>query len=103
MRTVNLTPRAIEDLKEIKSYINFELQNPIAATDTINKIINTYEELQSMPDLGIPVDRYVDFHTDYRFVLANNYSIFYRYDENYIYIVRILYSRMDFVRVLFGK
>jgi len=35
-------------------------------------------------------------------VLANNYSIFYRIEDEVIRIVRILYSRRDFVRILFG-
>ena len=36
------------------------------------------EDLAKDPDVGIPVKRYVSFSTDYKFVLANNYSIFYR-------------------------
>lgn len=101
MYEVELSPQAVEDLKEIKSYIEDELQNPIAAKNTILKIVETYEGLSSSPNSGIPVQKYVSFQTDYRFVLANNYSIFYRTEDSTVKVVRILYSRRDFVKILF--
>lgn len=104
MFEIKVAPQAAEDLLEIKNYIENELQNPIAAENTILKIIETYENLVDFPDLGIPVERYVSFPTDYRFLLANNYSIFYRIEDNFVKIIRIIYSKRDFVRILFeGK
>ena len=101
MFEVKLSPQAAEDLLEVKDYIENELQNPIAAQNTILKIVETYEDLAKFPEAGISVERYVDFPTDYKFVLANNYSIFYRIDGEFVRVVRILYSRRDFVRILF--
>lgn len=100
--SIKLSPKAIEDLQEIKSYIENDLQNPIAAKNTINKIISTYEDLSIFPKSGIPVQKYVPFATDYRFVLANNYSIFYRISNEDILIIRILYSKRDFLNILFS-
>lgn len=103
MYEVKISPLAAEDLVEIKNYIEEELQNPIAARNTVSKIVETYEGLVDCPEAGIPVSRYVSFPTDYRFVLANNYSIFYRTEGEIVRIIRILYSCRDFVRILFGK
>ena len=100
--SIKLSPKAIEDLQEIKSYIENDLQNPIAAKNTLNKIISTYEDLSIFPKSGIPVQKYVPFATDYRFVLANNYSIFYRISNEDILIIRILYSKRDFLSILFS-
>ena len=100
---IKVAPQAAADLLEIKDYIENELQNPIAAHNTISKIIETYENLTAFPNVGIPVGKYISFPTDYKFVLANNYSIFYRIEDKVIRIVRILYSRRDFVRILFGE
>ena len=97
---IKLSPNAIEDLQGIKFYIENDLQNPIAARNTINKIISTYEDLSIFPESGIPVQKYVPFATDYRFVLANNYSIFYRISNEDILIIRILYSKRDFLNIL---
>ena len=99
---IKLSPKAIEDLQEIKSYIENDLQNPIAAKNTLNKIISTYEDLSIFPESVIPVQKYVPFATDYSFVLANNYSIFYRISNEDILIIRILYSKRDFLNILFS-
>lgn len=102
MYKIELTPQALEDLKNIKFYIENEKENPIAAQNTILKIIQEYENLADMPEIGIPVQRYVSFPTDYKFVLANNYSIFYRIENNNIKIIRIIYSKRDFIKILFS-
>ena len=103
MFEVKVSPQAAEDLLEIKDYIENELQNPLAAQDTILKIVETYESLSEFPEIGIPVEKYVNFPTDYKFVLANNYSIFYRIQDEIVRVVRILYSRRDFIRILFEE
>ena len=103
MFQVDVSPQAAEDLLEIKFYIENELQNPIAAHNTIETIVETYEELAEDPDVGIHVDRYVSFPTDYKFVLANNYSIFYRIEKDIVKVIRIMYSRRDFARILFEE
>ena len=103
MFEVKVSPQAAEDLLEIKDYIENELQNPLAAQNTILKIVETYEGLSEFPEIGIPVEKYVNFPTDYKFVLANNYSIFYRIQDEIVRVVRILYSRRDFIRILFEE
>lgn len=60
------------------------------------------QDLKDIPDLGIPLQKYVNFKTDYRFILVNNYSIFYRFEDETIFVIRILYSKRDFLKVLFG-
>ena len=84
MFEIKIAPQAAADLLEIKNYIENELQNPIAAHNTISKIIETYENLTAFPNVGIPVEKYVSFPTDYKFVLANKYSIFYRIENGVI-------------------
>ncbi|MGP1438554.1 MAG: type II toxin-antitoxin system RelE/ParE family toxin [Treponema sp.] len=103
MFEIKIAPKAVADLLEIKGYIENELENPIAAHNTISKIIETYENLAIFPNIGISVEKYVSFPADYKFVIANNYSIFYRIEDKVIRIVRILYSRRDFVRILFEE
>lgn len=101
MFEVKVSPQAADDLLEIKDYIETKLQNPIAAHNTVLNILETYENLSTLAEAGIPVERYVPFPTDYKFVLSNNYSIFYRIDKKIVRVIRILYSKRDFVRILF--
>ena len=56
MFTVQITPQAAEDLLEIKNYIENELQNPIAAHNTIKTIVETYENLSTIAETDIPVE-----------------------------------------------
>ena len=102
MFSIKLSPDAVQDLKDINAYITDELQNPIAAKNTIDKIIAAYENLSLFPESGIPVQKYISIPTDYKFVLVNNYSIFYRVEKKTILIIRIIYSKRNFIQVLFN-
>ena len=103
MRNIKFSPAAEKDLLDIKTYITEELQNPIAAMNTVKKIVAAYRELQDFPDLGILLERYTKIESDLRFVLANNYSIFYDYDDDVIHIIRIIYSKRDFINIFSEK
>jgi plasmid stabilization system protein ParE len=39
--------------------------------------------------------------SDYRYIVSGNYMAFYRVYNETVYIVRILYGRRDYMRVLF--
>ena len=52
--------------------------------------------------MGAPLSSIVDIETDYRFLVCGNYTAFYRYDEKFVYVIRVLYSRRDFMKILFG-
>lgn len=41
--------------------------------------------------------------SDYRFVISGNYISFYRVCENEVYVDHIVYSRRDYIRILFGE
>ncbi|MDH7526011.1 MAG: hypothetical protein QHH10_11925 [Peptococcaceae bacterium] len=40
--------------------------------------------------------------TDYRFLVCDNYLIFYRYEDGIVFVSRILYGRRNYTRILFG-
>ena len=89
--------------------IDYESIDPTVKGIIANDIALNISDSENFEDLSsflkekkIPVERYVSFPTDYRFVLANNYSIFYRTEDDCVKVIRIMYSRRDFVRILFG-
>ena len=49
MAKIKLSPLAISDLQEIKSYISDDLSNPIAANRVINQIIDDTHYLKLHP------------------------------------------------------
>lgn len=92
---LHYSPMAQADLDETFDYIKFVLQNPIAAQNTINRILQSHEILKTFSDVGSKV------FLGYRFVQYKNYLSFYRMKETDIYIDRILYSGRDYMRILF--
>ena len=103
MNKLRYSPEAQNDLFEIKKYIEEELNSPIAAENTLHKIIKRIRTLQDHSQLGPSLSSIIDFDTDYRFLICGNYIAFYYFDEENIYIVRVLYSRRNYIKILFGS
>lgn len=101
MATVLFSPEALNDLEEIKSYIQDDLENDIAAANTLKKIFDRIRELESFPKMGAPLDSVTNTDNSYRYLLCNNYTAFYRIEKDSVYIVRVLYGRRDYLRILF--
>lgn len=101
MATVLFSPEALNDLEEIKSYIQDDLENDIAAANTVKKIIDRIRELEAFPKMGSPLNSVTKTDNSYRYLLCNNYTAFYRVEKDSVYIVRVLYGRRDYMRVLF--
>lgn len=99
MAKLHISPKAHDDLLSIKKYISNEIENPDA---TVNKITKAIRGLAMFPDRGAPLSSIVDLQTDYRFLVSGSYLVFYRHDGGDVYIVRVLYGRRDYVKILFG-
>ncbi|MGN1058860.1 MAG: type II toxin-antitoxin system RelE/ParE family toxin [Clostridia bacterium] len=102
MAKIRLSPLALSDLKEIKEYITDELCNPIAANRIVTKIIKDYSLLETSPKLGPSLSSIVHIDTDYRFLVSGKYIIFYKEDDEYASIYRILYGARDYIKILFS-
>ena len=101
MIEIKFSPDAIDDLLQVKTYIEEELCSAAAAQHTIEKIISRIRMLSEFPQVGTPLSSVVGFDTDYRYLVCGNYLAFYRYEQNQAYIVRVLYERRDYIRILF--
>ena len=101
MIKIRITPAALNDLKEIKSYIENDLLNPIAANNVIKRIIEDYSRLEISPHMGPSLSTRVPFDTDYRFIVSGNYLVFYKADDEFVSIYRILYGRRDYLKIIF--
>ena len=101
MATVLFSPEALNELEEIKSYIQDDLENDIAAANTLKKIFDRILELESFPKMGALLNSVTNTDNSYRYLLCNNYTAFYRIEKDSVYIVRVLYGRRDYLRILF--
>jgi len=101
MNKIRLAPAVLNDLKEINLYISDELANPAAAASTLQSIISSYEKLKDFPLLGPSLTQKVKLPTDFRYLLSGNYLIFYKTENEYVSIYRILYAGSGYLKQLF--
>lgn len=89
---------AEEDFTEVVSYIAAD--NPIAADAVANKIEKNLDLLSQNPKLGrIPRDEEIR-NMGYRYIIVQNYIIFYKIESKTIYVHRILHSARNYKSLL---
>ena len=95
---VRLLSIAEEDFTEIISFIAAD--NPTAADAIANKIEKDLKLLSENPKLGrIPREEEIR-NLGYRYLIVQNYLIFYTIEGRTIFIHRILYSAQNYKTLL---
>ena len=91
------SPQAVEDLKDIYSYIAFELLVPTTAENLVNKLRKNIRALDFMPERFPIVDWAPWDELKMRKLPVDNFIVFYLVDSESlsVNIVRILYSGRD--------
>lgn len=103
MAEIKFTPSAMEDLREIKAYITDDLNNEIAAKNTVSMILKNVRQLEAFPQSGAPLSSIIDIEVPYRFLICGNYTAFCKIENDEVHIIRILYGRRNFMKILFGE
>lgn len=96
-------PEALQDLKDIGDYISEELSSPQAAKKLLSEILSSIELLEANHLMGASISALTNMVSDYRYLVVKNYLVFYRVSNSLIYIDRILYSRRNYLSVLFDN
>ena len=97
-----LTPDAEEDLVELRNYI----ADVLLARDTARNYIRTIRKeigsLSEMPARYKPVDDEPWHSRGIRRIMANNFFVYYRIDEDrkLVYILNVIHARRDQLRML---
>lgn len=97
MYSVSHLPTARQDLEDIARYITLALDNPEAATHTIEGIVAAAESLASMPyrrPVYVPVR---PLAREYRTIRSGHYVAFYWVEEDTqrVTIARVLFARAN--------
>ena len=98
---LRVNPEAIEDIAGIKKYICEDLGNPMAAERLAEKIVKYYKRLKTMPYIGQSLSAKIEIETDYRYLICDNYLIFYKVSGSMVSIHRVIYGKRDYCRLLF--
>ena len=99
---VRYTPEALTDLQEMSDYISDVLCNPQAAAKIKKSILDSCSRLKDQPFLGPSVPKKTGCETDLRFLVCEKHLAFYRIENGYVSIARIINGRQDTLRILFG-
>lgn len=89
---------ATADLHEIKSYIAEDSID--AATKVVKEIIEKIESLAEFPEIGTMLMYKIRLKSKYRYVICNQYLIFYIYEDDIVSIQRILHGKRDYMKLL---
>ena len=93
--TLRYLPLAEQDLSEIVNYIQNNLENPIAAENTLSKIEAAILERLESPESFAVWQSKKQRPYPYRKINVGNYTVWYVVINHIMEVRRILYSRRD--------
>lgn len=99
---IHITGKAERDLTEAADYIEFNLLNPQAADDLLDKAEEEISKLAFIPEKFKTVDDPVLAAWGIRLIAIKNYLAFYLIDEKTktVHIVRFLYGKRNWISIL---
>lgn len=95
------TPKALDDLQEIKAYVAEQFDEGKAKA-CVKGITSTVKQLKLFPGEGNCLEKLIEYPTDYRYLVVKPNYVFYRVEGNTIRVIRILNEKQDFLQILFG-
>ena len=72
---VQYTPEARHDLDDIWNHIVSNLQNRTAAENTVNRIMDAVDQMETYALIGPPLSAIAEMDGEYRFLVSGNYSV----------------------------
>lgn len=100
--SVKFSPEALRDLDKIYDYISNTLNSPVAADHTVNKILGKTDFLAENPEIGTQLFFANDLYSGYRYMVSDNYLVFYRISGDSVYVDRVIYGKRDYMKLLFS-
>lgn len=101
MRKVFITPEAYNDLENLKDYLDFEFGVDKEKL-ILEAIFRDLNRLEKYPETDIKLFERFGIITDYKCLYTQRNYAFFRLEDDYIRIVRIIDERRDFMYILFG-
>ncbi|GAA6146412.1 type II toxin-antitoxin system RelE/ParE family toxin [Thalassolituus maritimus] len=92
------TEPAVQDLDSLAEYI--ALSNPVAAGELVQRVFNGVERLSRFPESGRFPPELEGF--PYREVIVNPCRLFYRIENNKVFILHVFRQERDIRRFLAG-
>ena len=91
--------QSLRDLDRIWEEVYSASQSPDLTERYLNDLLDKIEAKAEYPDSGSPL-YYEDLFTGYRFIVFKSYIAFYHFDEENLYIDRVIYRKSDYLQKL---
>lgn len=98
---LDYAPEAIADIQQVRQYIAVVLKNRTAAARIVKMLTDHCKQLKVHPQLGMSLAAKLGEASELRFLVCENWLVFYRLREDSVQIVRVLDGRTDYLRILF--
>jgi len=98
---ISMTPQAKDDLRGIYEYIAFALQSPQNAAGQLDRLEESIDSLEEMPERFRIYDKEPWRSRNLRIMPVDNYLVFYIPNhENIVTVIRVMYGGRDVDRQL---
>ena len=91
---------ATEDLRKITDYISYVLLNPSASEKLVYEFFDALERISLFPLSCSLVQNKLIKEQGLRKLIVQKYILFYKFEENEIRVVRILYGMRNYSNLL---
>lgn len=96
------SPLAFQDIDKVWVEV-FEASKSVdVARKYIADLIKKIEKKEGFPKAGSPL-YYNDLFTGYYFIVFKAYLVFYRVDDDTLYVERVLMGKSDYIRKILGS
>lgn len=93
--SVQITSKALDDMKGIYNYIAVQLSAPDTANDQYNRIAYAIEKLDVFPKRIKVMESEPEHSMELRQLTIDNYSVFYVIKDELVIVLRVLYGASD--------
>ena len=97
MMKLRINPLVVADLKGIRDFIAED--NAEKALETVEEIYGKFENIQLFPGMGADLSKRVNFRTEYKYVVWNDYVIIYKVGKEFVEIYRVVNRYQDITRI----
>ena len=94
---LRINPLVAVDLKVIRNFIAED--NDDKALKTVQEIYRQFESIQQFPYIGTDLSKRVQFKTNYKYVVWNDYIILYKVSKVVVEIYRVVNRYQDITRI----
>ena len=95
------TPKALDDLRGIKTYVAKQFGEGKAKA-CAKELISAAKQLEMFPGEGSRLEDLIEYSTDYHYLVVKPNYVFYRVEGDTVRVIRILNEKQDFLQILFG-